>query len=181
MDRHKLRSTWEEHYQRSKSDLHYPDENLVRLLSSLPETRGRALDFGTGSGRHALLLRDWGYAVTACDLARGNWLELENQGITTRLLGAESFPKDLGTFQLIVAWGVLHYNQRSLAESLFQQIWEALEPGGHFLGSIRRTGDTHLQLQSKTIGLPDLQGSFAELYSLPELESLLQNFGDSQI
>ena len=54
---------WQAHYTKKKSELHYPDENLVRLLASYLKDREAAevsaADIGCGSGRHLNLLKDF--------------------------------------------------------------------------------------------------------------------------
>ena len=57
---------WDSHYAKEKSKLVFPDENLVRILSRIPTT-GAALDHGAGSGRHTILLKSYGFQVSACD------------------------------------------------------------------------------------------------------------------
>ena len=57
-------ASWETHYTAGKSELLYPDENLVRLLKKnrLLGSPGdlTAVDLGCGSGRHLRLLSDLG-------------------------------------------------------------------------------------------------------------------------
>lgn len=177
------RATWEKHYDRSISKLGYPDENLVRILSKIEPTSKKALDFGSGSGRHCKLLLDFGFSVLAADIADNSLALLKDidSRIETVLISNSEMPFPKSFFGLIVAWGVLHYNQKEEAAKIVDQLYDSLESGGYLVGSIRAESDSHLALENGTIGLSDLKGGFAVTFSEKEIRSLLSKFSDLQI
>ena len=177
------KAVWEKHYNREKSILHFPDENLVRMLAHIP-TGGKALDFGSGSGRHIRLLQDFNYQVTASDISpnaihiikstyptANSWLYEKNK----------PFPFADNYFNLIVNWGVLHYNDEAEVSEILKEFRRVLVPGGYVLGSIRSDRDTHLNVKNDTIQLADLNGGYVKLYSLSEIKNLFQDFTETLI
>ncbi len=177
------KKTWETHYNRSVSKLDYPDENLVRILAKIDSPSKKALDFGAGSGRHCKLLSDFGYSVVASDIAENSLESVKKlyPNILTKLVIGPDLPFSNQSFGLILAWGVLHYNQKEAAKHLLNQLYSFLEPGGYLVGSIRAESDSHLALNDGEIGLADLKGGYAVTYSKLELESLLSPFSTVQI
>ncbi|EKJ84994.1 class I SAM-dependent methyltransferase [Leptospira meyeri] len=178
-----MKNVWDEHYERPKSKLAFPDENLVRLLSRIQPKNRNALDFGCGSGRHSYLLQNEGYVVTGCDTAKTTIDLLNGEPSSIRFLHTPDsnlpfFPKEFG---LIVSWGVFHYNKREEAKKLLLSLYESLEDGGYLLGSIRADGDTHLGLTQGKMNLKDLSGGYAETYSLEDLKSFLSIFSKTSI
>jgi 2-polyprenyl-3-methyl-5-hydroxy-6-metoxy-1,4-benzoquinol methylase len=76
-----------------------PAIELVQSLCTLQP--GRCLDLASGSGRHAVWLREQGWSVTAVDLA------LEDIGGVACIradLERGEFPIIPGTWDLIVCW-----------------------------------------------------------------------------
>lgn len=155
-----MTETWDKHYARARAEQSYPDENLVRLLSTIKP--GPFFDLGTGSGRHLKLANELGFspvvgadvspnAVALCrkkyPFARVMVLDEEEPEKEMRL----PFPD--GYFQTIAAWGVLHYNTREAAASLVAEVFRILRPGGHFVGTLRAEKDTHLAGNQDVPGL----------------------------
>lgn len=172
---------WDAHYKKEKSRLTFPDENLVRILSRIPHT-GRALDHGAGSGRHSFLLRSYGFQVTACDYSAKSIETIQDTilGVSTDIITSTSLPYDSGKFDLVVSWGVLHYNTIEDASKIVSEIKRVLKPNGYFIGTVRSSSDTHLKSSEGVIGLEDLSGGKVKLYSLDELKILLKEFKDIQ-
>ncbi len=152
-DHAETNAAWQTHYARAKSRQAYPDENLVRLLAPPASERGPALDLGCGSGRHLALLRDLGYApLTGIDQS-SNSIDLSQAACPEArcFAYAESdpaafrldFPDD--HFQVVVIWGVLHYNSAALAQRILAECARVLRPTGALLGTLRAEGDTHFQ------------------------------------
>ncbi|EMY61479.1 class I SAM-dependent methyltransferase [Leptospira terpstrae] len=179
-----MKNVWDEHYERPKSKLAFPDENLVRLLSRIQPTNRKALDFGCGSGRHSYLLQNEGYLVTACDTAKTTIDSLNQNPSSIRWIFTPpdtNLPFSPSEFGLIVSWGVFHYNQREDAKKLLSSLYSSLDEGGYLLGSIRAEGDTHLGLSKGKMNLVDLSGGYAETYSLEDLKSFLSIFSNVSI
>ncbi|EOQ96501.1 methyltransferase domain protein [Leptospira wolbachii serovar Codice str. CDC] len=178
-----MKNVWDEHYERPKSKLAFPDENLVRLLSRIKPNNRKALDFGCGSGRHSYLLRNEGYEVTACDTAKTTIdnLKLEPSPIQWIHTPDSHLPFSPKEFGLIVSWGVFHYNKREEAKKLLSSLYSSLDTGGFLLGSIRAEGDTHLGLSKGKMNLADLSGGYAEIYTLEDLKEFLSIFSNVSI
>lgn len=178
-----MKNVWDEHYERPKSKLAFPDENLVRLLSRIQPRNRNALDFGCGSGRHSYLLQNEGYTVTACDTAKTTIDLLNEESSSIRFLHTSdiNLPFSTKEFGLIVSWGVFHYNPREDAKILLSSLYKSLDEGGYLLGSIRADGDTHLGLTQGKMNLADLSGGYAETYSLENLKNFLSIFSKVSI
>ncbi|WP_167881159.1 class I SAM-dependent methyltransferase [Leptospira gomenensis] len=178
------REAWNVHYTRNRSKLTYPDENLVRMLSKiLSENQNRtqrpnALDFGTGSGRHCVLLNEFGYQVHAADYTENSvqTVRQEYPYVNAVVTGAPPLPFENRFFDVVVSWGVLHYNTADSAKALLDEKRRILKQGGYLAGSVRAVGDTHLRAQGTEIGTPDLKGAYSRFYSLEELRETLSGF-----
>lgn len=144
---------WDDHYRKSKSRLTYPDENLVRLLSDLPP--GAALDLGCGSGRHLPLLENFGFhpvigadsSETSIALCRTVYPQYEFHLLTVdeNSPGSLCLNFDNASLQLVILWGVLHYNGETIRERLLREVARVLAPSGTVLGTLRAGSDTHLR------------------------------------
>ncbi len=167
---------WDNHYTKVKSKLLYPDENLVRILAKL-NWQGRALDHGAGSGRHIPLLKNFGYSVKACDYSNTTIENLKKEFSDTevRLITNTELPYLDNEFDLIISWGVLHYNEINEAKKIISEWKRILIPNSYLACTIRADTDTHLAIQK------DLSGSKIKLYSLEEVKSLLEDFKDLKI
>src|SRR5579863_7755040 len=95
-----------------------PATELTHALSGV--TPGRALDLACGGGRHAIWLRDRGWAVTAIDLA-----PVSIDGVTCIQADLEQgFAIEPGAWELIVCW--LYWQ-----EDLLPLIREGIRHGGY--------------------------------------------------
>ena len=102
------------------------------LASAVAEVRpGRALDLACGLGRNALYLAERGWLVTALDYSAVAIESLSGRSIDARVVDLEdpAFRLPVSEYDLVVD---ILYLQRSL----FQQIRNALRPGGIFAGVI---------------------------------------------
>ncbi|WP_039934206.1 class I SAM-dependent methyltransferase [Leptospira inadai] len=182
---HPSKQAWETHYTRSKSKLNYPDENLVRILSRIPPstTSRQALDFGAGSGRHCVLLNEYGYEVSAADYSENSVLSIRESYPWTKtfLLDRPPYPFQNGQFDLIVSWGVLHYNHPDMAKAMLNDLRRIMKPGAYLAASVRALGDTHLQAKDGRIGTPDLKGGSTWFYSESEIMDLGSEFSSFEL
>lgn len=147
------RNAWDAHYRRERSVQEYPDENLVRILKKLP--LGPALDLGCGSGRHLKLLRDLGYdPVYGADLSSESIRICRERQPYAFLFGpSEIFPRPDhfrlplpdATVELVILWGVLHYNTDEVATAMLEEASRVLAPGGVMTGTLRSSNDTHFK------------------------------------
>ena len=190
----KLKETqksWSSYYKNKKHKQRYPDENLVRMIQN--KAQGAALDLGCGRGRHLSLLRDFGFdPIYATDISKEaleesskNFpftqplefkfpKELEGLGENSKPSSMKDIPPILSladsSLQLLLAWGVLHYNPSQVTEAILQEIKRLLCPGGFFLGTLRADRDTHLKTNE------DLKGCSYKLYSEEECCNLLKKY-----
>ncbi|PJZ31585.1 class I SAM-dependent methyltransferase [Leptospira kmetyi] len=182
-------SAWNVHYTRNKSRLGYPDENLVRMLSKIgnvfseqsPNTNERkALDFGAGSGRHCVLLNEFGYQTYATDYTENSVKTIQETYpfVKASFSDKPPFPFDENFFDVIVSWGVLHYNSVEAAQAILSDQKRILKKGGFLAGSVRAVGDTHLKAQGNTIQTQDLKGAYSRFYTLEELKEDLKEFSE---
>ncbi|HMV41117.1 MAG TPA: class I SAM-dependent methyltransferase [Leptospiraceae bacterium] len=172
---------WDNHYTKEKSKLVFPDENLVRILSRIPVGTS-ALDHGAGSGRHSVLLKSYGYQVTACDYSAKAIEGIQKMlpTITTNVITSTTLPYEDKSFDLVVSWGVLHYNSFDEANTIISEIKRILKPNGYIVGTVRSNLDTHLKTKDGVIGNKDLSGGKVTLYSLDELKDMLKIFKDTE-
>jgi SAM-dependent methyltransferase len=180
---------WDIHYTKDKSELLYPDENLVRLLkkklSGQPKASITAVDLGCGSGRHLALLND-----LEVDCAIGldtstHALRLAQKRFPRRLVHADitGLPLKDAAVDIAIAWGSLHYGTKERLPSMLGEIMRILASGGHLFATLRSSRDTHLK-KGKHLGndvwitsLDDLDGSIVSFYTEDELIRYMSIFG----
>jgi len=186
LDSNLTQKIWDSHYTKSKSQLTYPDENLVRILSKLPKSddlhsKIKALDLGAGSGRHTILLKNFGFETYAIDYSKESIDMIQSliPEITAVQINKLPYPLESNSFDLIVSWGMLHYNSTSEIKNILKEIKRILRPNGYFIGTLRSDKDTHLLQTSKdNIQLEDLKGGFVQLFSEIECSNLLNDFNN---
>jgi ubiquinone/menaquinone biosynthesis C-methylase UbiE len=181
---------WNSHYSNEKSDIQYPDENLVRLLKkNLPQTATHpsitAIDLGCGSGRHLKLL---------CDLRIGRIIGLD-PSLNALLLSRTRFSGHLligdnrqlpirnAAVDIVIAWGSLHYGRKEELPKMLGEISRILAPGGHLFATLRTNRDTYLKKgrhignDTWITGLADINGTIASFYREEELTHEFSLFG----
>lgn len=174
---------WNEHYTRLKAKLLYPDENLVRMLSKLDVKSGTALDFGAGSGRHSILLKTFGFDVAALDYSENSLSLIKelDSSIQTVLASMPPYPFSDEAFDVVVSWGVLHYNSDEMISQMISEKYRILKKNGYLLGTIRADRDTYLGIKEGKISAKDLEGANAKLFSKDTVLSLLSSFSYIQM
>ena len=174
----KSKSIWNDYYCKKNPQQHYPDENLVRLLQ--PLKRGAALDFGCGKGRHLALLHELGFApIYASDISLNALTDscqknsfAQPLSLPSQFWAEKPFQFDLKarTLQIIVLWGVLHYNSPEVVEHILNEIQRLLRKGGVLLGTLRASSDTHLQHKS------EVASKQWQYYDIEEAKNLLSRY-----
>ncbi|MCB1178864.1 MAG: class I SAM-dependent methyltransferase [Leptospiraceae bacterium] len=183
MSKEKTSEIWNTHYSREKSKLTFPDENLVRVLSKLPIQSGKALDFGAGSGRHSYLLKSRGWEVTALDYAEKSLDQIKEIDKEIHLVHSTNppYPFSDNEFDLIVNWGVLHYNSHENILKIISEFKRILKPNGIVTGTLRSDSDTHLSVKNGKIQIEDLKSADVSLFSLEDLKEYFKDFKNLQI
>lgn len=143
------------------------------MLAGLESTnrRGAALDIGCGSGRHCatLIERNWSpvvgvdvseTAIRACQstFPDANFHRVSEDGLLP-------FADD--SFNLVVSWGILHYNSAEVRERMVLEAARVLADQGTFTGTLRARGESHVQ------GNADLDSATVTLFDMEEADALL--------
>ena len=159
---------WKEFYQRAAQkgfELLWPNETLVRLLKGkyIPGlnrdyAEKRVLEVGCGNGNNLLFLATLGLELSATEIAdeicEATRQKLQQFGVNAMIKTGRnrSLPFDSNSFDLLVSWNVIHYedNETAMREAIAEYA-RVLNPGGRFL--LSTTGPEHLILKdSRTLG-----------------------------
>lgn len=170
---------WETHYKRDRARQAYPDENVVRLLKrafSLETPGSRALDLGSGSGRHLPLLAEHFSEVVACDFSHTS-LKMSDSTLKRSQAALPELPFVDAAFDFVLCWGVLHYLDAALLEPAIASLERILKKGGHVFLTLRADSDTHLAAQ---LHAGDLKEGHARLFSKKEALELFARFKTTQ-
>lgn len=101
------------------------------------ETPGRALDLGCGTGARSRYLLEKGWSVDALDNDPNFISQTALPKLNAFVMDVEKFDfKE--KYDLIVAYGILHYTDPAQFKALMQKIYGALNPNGLFLGTMLR-------------------------------------------
>ncbi len=163
---------WDQFY-KTKKILKYPDENFVRIFTplNLPK-ESSILDFGCGTGRHIQFFLNEGF----CNLY-GIDFSYEAIEICKQLypkvffstINEISIQFPMHFFDLILCWGVLHYNDKQNRMALLKEFQRVLKPNSYLIGTYRSKEDTHFtNSQIKTAQF--------FVFNLEEIHQELSNF-----
>lgn len=176
---------WNAHYQNEKSQLAYPDENLVRLISLFLKEKNsqhlKALDLGCGSGRHVIVLKQMGFDYVIGSDYSLNALLYSSKKINAPFVMAQNteLPFRNEIFDVVVSWGSLHYAHKNFLPCMISEIKRVLKKGGWHIGTLRSSRDTyakygmHLENNVWQTKLNDLSGSIISFYDEDELKQAL--------
>ncbi len=166
---------WDRHYSREKSDLQYPDENVVRYFSQFFKIHDKKhpfiLDLGCGYGRHTTLLNRYPCKVISQDFVF-SVLPNKNHPFAVSAL-AEKLPYMDNSFNCVLAWGILHYLSPKQVPISISSIHRVLKDKGVLLATIRAEEDTHI---THVINKGDLEEGKVILYTKDMAISLFKNF-----
>jgi len=125
------------------------DEEVDLIVNLLP-AEGKVLDVGCGTGRHAVLLAQKGYAVTAIDSSLKMLTVLKQKAPRIKVLNKDIYEARLkkGEYDLaILMWNT--FNELALtmvdAKSLLDLLRSALKPGGGVLINIDKSSNLKLR------------------------------------
>jgi SAM-dependent methyltransferase len=148
-------ATVEEHYDRLLADVYswmyggwegalarYTEFFAVRGIA--PRRSGTAVDLGAGCGFQAIPLARLGFAVTAIDIDRKLLAELEAHAggmpidvVCGNLVSFRKHVREPLELAVCMVDTLLHLDSTDVVETLFRDVYAALEPGGVFLGTFR--------------------------------------------
>jgi len=180
---------WEKHYKKNKSLLTYPDENLVRMLSSaIKENQSdeelTVLDLGCGSGRHLKLLSEFNIKNIIGMDSSYNGISVCRQNYSYPLVQMDNrrIPLKDSSVDFIIAWGSLHYNHKDDLPVMIEEIHRILKINGHLMATLRTDRDscmkkgTHLGNDIWKTDLADINGALVSFYKQDELENNFNSF-----
>lgn len=131
---------WDERYSQGEHIAHEPLPLLARAVETL--TPGHALDVACGAGRHAILLAERGWQVTAVDASRVG-IELTKARARERGVKVDARVADLERGEFVIEPEsydlicVCHYLQRDL----FPHIRAGVRVGGRLIAVIHMVDD----------------------------------------
>lgn len=141
---------WDVLHSKARHRLEYPSEHVVRFLAGVerdPEDTRQpsALDIGCGSGRHTILLEQFGYQTLACDASevacqatRKLW-NVASRFVKRADMTNLPYPDD--TFDVAVAYGVFYYGTRQTHMAAAAELHRVLKPGGSAFVVVRTQND----------------------------------------
>lgn len=116
-------NNYDKQYSAEKNLFGDPYPEFEAFLKAHAPGRGHALDLGCGQGRDALLLAQYGYAVTAVDSSKVGVEQMvaraEAQHLPVKGLVADFFEYQLpGEFEAIVLDSILHFGKAGKKKEL---------------------------------------------------------------
>ncbi len=151
-----MTALWDNLHTQPRHQTRYPSEHAVRFLAHVDPPNRRALDIGSGSGRHTRLLSRYRYEVDACDSsieAVRNTAD-EVWWATVRQASMTVLPYATDTFGVAIAFGVFYYGTTIDHELAVAELHRVLAPGGQALVVHRTTRDSRAQ-HGNPLHLPD--------------------------
>jgi tRNA (cmo5U34)-methyltransferase len=131
-------------------DFPHRGEGESVLLEQVPREVRRILDLGTGNGRLITLLRanrpeascvGLDFSEVMLDVARERFTSEPHVELVRHDL-SESLP-DLGRFDAVVSSFVIHHLEHERKRSLYEEVFDLLEPGGVFANFEHVASSTH--------------------------------------
>lgn len=151
---------WKRIYKEGKGDLKYPNDLLVRLSNMLISKEGpsKILDFGFGTGANTLHFANMGHDVYGVEISpealekTAKKFEANNLKAQFKIFEVGSpIPYAAETFDVVVAWQVLYYNNWLSLAPVVQELERVMKKGGLFICAIAAPGDIS-QVHSKALG-----------------------------
>jgi SAM-dependent methyltransferase len=155
------RAYWEDHHARRR--MIYPAEEVIRFVAyAFPEVESRhglrALDLGSGSGRHTVLLSRCGFKTFALDYSiqaavnvRAFLAEEGLPGIAACGSMARLPFRD-GAFDVVLPWECIFYGGEAAVARAVAEVRRVLAPGGWCFTNLRSPEDSHVDESEKLSG-----------------------------
>lgn len=141
---------WKKIYASGSFGVSYPNETLIRyVFHSFKKNNGlKLLDYGFGAGNNLKFLIDFGFdaygAETVDDAKKIAERKLNPNFDARRLkITAEDKPIPFGDnfFDVVIAWGVLYYNNEENFINALSELKRILKVGGKFIATLCRPND----------------------------------------
>ncbi len=142
-------TTWDKVYSEGRSLLIWPDETVVSSLHRHREKLKKGVDLACGAGRHAILMAQMGIESVGVDSSksaiefankRSRNMGLKNIHFINSLVQDIKFEKE--SFDIVIAWGLIHYLDKDNQEELLNKVKYMLKPNGIFLLTLRSIEDS---------------------------------------
>ncbi|MCF6254810.1 MAG: class I SAM-dependent methyltransferase [Gammaproteobacteria bacterium] len=139
---------WEDLY-KGGHKLSYPNDVFVRITHRLLDSsiHPRVLDYGCGSGENLLHLARREFQMTGADISDSaletTRLRLQEADLNAELslINGATLPFEDASFDVIVAWQVLTYNDWNSLPVILAELDRVLCPGGIFIATMSAPGD----------------------------------------
>lgn len=148
--------TWDKVYSEGRSLLIWPDENVVSSLNRHKGKFTKGIDLACGAGRHAILMAQMGIESVGVDSSnasidfakmRSASLGLNNIEFMNGLVQDVELEKE--SFDIVIAWGLIHYLEKKDQEMFLNKVWTILKPNGMFLLTLRSQEDSRMNSGEK--------------------------------
>jgi len=184
---------WEEHYRLQPQIMEYPDDVLVRISHHLFKGRdiSTILDYGFGNGANLFHFLSKGYCMSGVEVS-GSALDTVSRKLSATKYDADlrmiqedgtiPFPDE--TFDAIIAWQVLYYNDWNGFFKARSEIERSLKKGGIFLGTMGAVGDfshTHSESLGNNLYSSKVPGQEGEILIILDREQLTDCFPSREI
>ncbi len=132
---------WEKRWQtpEGRQDWLRPEADVADYAAALhAQGGGRALDLGSGVGRHSMLLAELGWQTSALDGSSSGIAHLEREAASRHLtVDAQTglmtdLPFEDRTFDYVLAFNVIYHGDLPVVEKTLDEIRRVLKPGGSF-------------------------------------------------
>lgn len=159
----KSKEVWERFIKlQPKTDLMFPDENLIRIFSNryieVPEPPAKVLDHGFGGGNNLLFYASKGYECYGCEISEElirvtkEKFEEINIPINLKLIKGDFLEYDDNFFDIIISWNVIHYlGTKGKVIKMINEMHRTLRPKGVLILSTLHS-EISLLKRSKHIG-----------------------------
>jgi tellurite methyltransferase len=139
-----MTDSWDRYWDNPAERVYWekPDPCVIDLVRNLDRSQAKdVLDLGCGTGRHAVLLAESGFNVTALDSSQRGLAHLQTsaqaKGLTVRVIQG-NYSDDLfppASFDLVLAFNVLYHGYYSSIQAAIELVHQMLRPGGLFFFS----------------------------------------------
>lgn len=140
---------WDEIYSNVTKGMTYPNDLLVRISHRFfnKDKHKKILEYGFGGGADIMHFCRNGYEVSGVEISQSaidslnERLQALGYQADLKLLQDRKIPFPDNSFDVVIAWHVLMYNNWEDLAFAVNEINRVLKPGGMFLGTLCAVGD----------------------------------------